>query len=420
MESKPWSFNQPVLLRKTRRNSSVLVWTLVGSTTFATLWAFLAPLPETVAVQGKLQPTQAIQDVEAALPGVVDTVLVQEGQAVKAGDLLLRFDPRETKAQLNAARVQREALNNKIIINRVLLGERSDEELSPNQLNLLEQLRAQQSGVKTAQLEAEQRTRVRIAGLQRSLSTAETIAERYQLLLENGAASELQALSARSNVDNLRTELDAQQRDLASLTANHRAANAGSMAVMRSEIEQNLRSIAELDRQIRAAQVRLSRIELRASIDAVVFDITVSAGSVIEPNNETKPLLKLVPQNDLQAKVFIPNDAIGFVGANQRAEISLNAFKASDFAYLPATVERVGSDALTPDEQRRELGRDAQGLYFPAVLKLQRQSLQLGRRQVPLQPGMSLTADIHLRDRRFISAITDLLDDKRRGLERMR
>lgn len=420
MESKPWSFNQPVLLRKTRRNSSVLVWTLVGSTTFATLWAFVAPLPETVAVQGKLQPTQAIQDVEAALPGVVDTVLVQEGQAVKAGDLLLRFDPRETKAQLNAARVQREALNNKIIINRVLLGERSDEELSPNQLNLLEQLRAQQSGVKTAQLEAEQRTRVRIAGLQRSLSTAETIAERYQLLLENGAASELQALSARSNVDNLRTELDAQQRDLASLTANHRAANAGSMAVMRSEIEQNLRSIAELDRQIRAAQVRLSRIELRASIDAVVFDITVSAGSVIEPNNETKPLLKLVPQNDLQAKVFIPNDAIGFVGANQRAEISLNAFKASDFAYLPATVERVGSDALTPDEQRRELGRDAQGLYFPAVLKLQRQSLQLGRRQVPLQPGMSLTADIHLRDRRFISAITDLLDDKRRGLERMR
>ena len=420
MESKPWSFNQPVLLRKTRRNSSVLVWTLVGSTTFATLWAFLAPLPETVAVQGKLQPTQAIQDVEAALPGVVDTVLVQEGQAVKAGDLLLRFDPRETKAQLNAARVQREALNNKIIINRVLLGERSDEELSPNQLNLLEQLRAQQSGVKTAQLEAEQRTRVRIAGLQRSLSTAETIAERYQLLLENGAASELQALSARSNVDNLRTELDAQQRDLASLTANHRAANAGSMAVMRSEIEQNLRSIAELDRQIRAAEVRLSRIELRASIDAVVFDITVSAGSVIEPNNETKPLLKLVPQNDLQAKVFIPNDAIGFVGANQRAEISLNAFKASDFAYLPATVERVGSDALTPDEQRRELGRDAQGLYFPAVLKLQRQSLQLGRRHVPLQPGMSLTADIHLRDRRFISAITDLLDDKRRGLERMR
>ena len=120
MENKPWSFNQPVLLRKTRRNSSVLVWTLVGTTTFATLWAFLAPLPETVAVQGKLQPTQAIQDVEAALPGVVDSVLVQEGQAVKTGDLLLSFDPRETKARLDAARTRREALDNKITINRQL------------------------------------------------------------------------------------------------------------------------------------------------------------------------------------------------------------------------------------------------------------------------------------------------------------
>ena len=420
MENKPWSFNQPVLLRKTRRNSSVLVWTLVGTTTFATLWAFLAPLPETVAVQGKLQPTQAIKNVEAALPGVVDTVLVQEGQQVSAGDLLLRFDPRETKAQLSAARVQREVLNNKISINRVLLGELPNENLSPNQLNLLEQLHEQQSGVKTSQQESEKLTRVRIEGLQRSLKTAETIAESYRLLLRDGATSELQALIARSKADDLSTELEAQQRQLASLRANHRSANAGSMAMMRNEIEQNLRSIAALDREIEAGGVRLSRIELRASIDAVVFDINVSSGSVIEPSNETKPLLKLIPQNNLQAKVFIPNDAIGFVGTNQRADISLNAFKASDFAYLPATVERVGSDALTPDEQRRELGQEAQGLYFPAVLKLQRQSLKLGQRSVPLQPGMSLTADIHLRDRRFISAITDLLDDKRRGLERMR
>ena len=420
MENKPWSFNQPVLLRKTRRNSSVLVWTLVGTTTFATLWAFLAPLPETVAVQGKLQPTQAIKNVEAALPGVVDTVLVQEGQEVKSGDLLLRFDPRETQAQLSAARVQREVLNNKISINRVLLGELPDENLSPNQLNLLEQLHEQQSGVKTAQQESEKLTRVRIAGLQRSLKTAETIAESYRQLLVDGATSELQALVARSKADELRTELEAQQRAQASQQANHRSANAGSIAVMRNEIEQNLRSIAALDREIEAGEVRLSRIELRASIDAVVFDISVSPGSVIEPSNEPKPLLKLIPQNNLQAKVFIPNDAIGFVGTNQRADISLNAFKASDFAYLPATVERVGSDALTPDEQRRELGQEAQGLYFPAVLKLQRQSLQLGQRSVPLQPGMSLTADIHLRDRRFISAITDLLDDKRRGLERMR
>ena len=40
---QPWSFNQPVLLNKSRRNRSVLVWTIAGATAFAGAWAFLAP-----------------------------------------------------------------------------------------------------------------------------------------------------------------------------------------------------------------------------------------------------------------------------------------------------------------------------------------------------------------------------------------
>ena len=64
----PWSFNQPVLLNKSRRTSSVLVWTLAGGTLFAAGWAFPAPLPPTVAVQGKLQPASGVQAIEASVP----------------------------------------------------------------------------------------------------------------------------------------------------------------------------------------------------------------------------------------------------------------------------------------------------------------------------------------------------------------
>ena len=92
MNSEPWSFNQPVLLNKTRRNSSVLVWTLVGTTVFATGWAFLAPLPETVAVQGKLQPSSPVRDIEAPLPGVVEC---WSRSTVRSGDAPA-FDPRRS------------------------------------------------------------------------------------------------------------------------------------------------------------------------------------------------------------------------------------------------------------------------------------------------------------------------------------
>ncbi|MFO7628568.1 MAG: hemolysin D, partial [Prochlorococcaceae cyanobacterium] len=103
----------------------------------------------------------------------------------------------------------------------------------------------------------------------------------------------------------------------------------------------------------------------------------------------------------------------------QRANISLDAFNSSDFGRIPATVVRVGSDALTPEAQTKALGTQTSGLYFPAILKLDRQSLDL-RRPQPLQAGMSLTADIHLRERRFIQVLTGFFEDKKRSLERLR
>ena len=193
----------------------------------------------------------------------------------------------------------------------------------------------------------------------------------------------------------------------------------GNDAELRSRIEANLREIADLDKQIIEARTLLSNIELRAPAAGVVFDVSVGQGSVVAGKGD-KPLLKIVPQENLQAKVYIPNQAIGFLHAGQTAQISLTAFPAADYGRLPARVLRIGSDALTPEEQARVLGTDAAGLYFPATLQLQRQTLNTGKGSVPLQSGMSLTADIHLRDRRFISVITGLLEDQRRGLERMR
>ena len=419
MNSEPWSFNQPVLLNKTRRNSSVLVWTLVGTTVFATGWAFLAPLPETVAVQGKLQPSSPVRDIEAPLPGVVETVLVEEGQTVRSGETLLRLDPRDVRSRLEAATIKRDGLRNQLAINQVLLGEQPSDALTANQRSLLRSSSQQDQDNRTRDTESLRLTQVRLDGHRQSLQTAITIAERYTRLFRDGAASELQMLSAQRDVEKARNDVRSVERKVAQLEATSSGNRAGREAKLRQDIENTLRRIADLDKEITQRELDLSRINVSAPIDGVVFDLSVSRGTLVE-RNEARPLLKLIPQNDLQAKVYIPNDAIGFIQPEQRADISLTSFNASDYNYLPATVKRVGSDALTPDEQRRVLGTDAEGLHFPAVLTLSSQTLRVGERSIPLQAGMSLTADIHLRNRRFISAITDLMENKRRSLERLR
>ena len=417
---QPWSFNQPVLLNKSRRNRSVLVWTIAGATAFAGAWAFLAPLPETVALQGKLQPARPVQDIESAVDGLVAAVPVKEGDSVAVGDLLVRFDPRDAETRLQAARRKRGQLQSQIAINRVILGEQAEAELTANQQRQLETKRRKYNSDNVAAREALARSTTRLEGLRQSLETAEHITLRFSRLLQDGAASEMQALRAQTQVDNFRNQIAAEEREVARLEAQASSTSAGSESELRRAIESNLRGITDLDREIRQMEVRLSVIDVRAPIAGVVFDLSVSPGSVVKTASEEKPLLKIIPQDQLQAKVYIPNSAIGFIQPGQRADVAVNSFPRGDYGFIPATVERVGSDALTTAEQLRVLGTEEPGLFFPAVLKLSRQTLQAGQRQVPLQPGMSLVADVHLRNRRFISSIAGGLDNRLRALERMR
>ena len=417
---KPWSFNQPVLLKKTNRNRNVLVWSLVGSVAFAGVWSALAPLQETVAVSGKLQPIQAVQDIEALIPGVVESVLVRDGQTVARGDVLLRFDPRDAAARLEAAKSNRDRLQNQVAISRVILGEQDATKLTPNQqLQLLNQGR-QQTGENTAASEALARSRVRLEGLRQSLTTAENIAQRYQGLLADGASSALQALESQAKVDDLRSQVQAEEREVARLQATSTATVSGNEAQLRQDIETNLRAIADFNKEIEQTNVLISNIEVTAPMGGTVFDVSVSRGSVVQSQGEAKPLLKIIPAGDLQAKVYLPNSAIGFIQPGQRADVGLTSFPRDQYGFIPATVQRIGSDALTSEEQQRVLGTSADGLYFPAVLKLERQTLKAGQRNVPLQPGMSLTADVFLRERRFISTITGALEKRLRSLERLR
>ena len=417
---QPWSFNQPVLLNKSRRNRSVLVWTIAGATAFAGAWAFLAPLPETVALQGKLQPARPVQDIESAVDGLVAAVPVKEGDSVAVGDLLVRFDPRNAETRLQAARRKRGQLQSQIAINRVILGEQAEAELTANQQRQLETQRRKYNSDNVAAREALARSTTRLEGLRQSLETAEHITLRFSRLLQDGAASEMQALRAQTQVDNFRNQIAAEEREVARLEAQASSTSAGSESELRRAIESNLRGITDLDREIRQMEVRLSVIDVRAPIAGVVFDLSVSPGSIVKTASEEKPLLKIIPQDQLQAKVYIPNSAIGFIQPGQRADVAVNSFPRGDYGFIPATVERVGSDALTTAEQLRVLGTEEPGLFFPAVLKLSRQTLQAGQRQVPLQPGMSLVADVHLRNRRFISSIAGGLDNRLRALERMR
>ncbi len=423
----PWSFKQTVLLSPKRRGSTVLVWTAVGSVAAITLWAFVAPIAETIAVQGKLEPDNNTQRIDTPAPGVVEAVLVREGQRVRRGDPLVRFDLREPRSKLAAAESIRQQLINENQIAAATLGDAlATARLSPNQrLQLRSQAQEFASRLESARQDL-RKAQVVLAGHRNDLLTYSNIAQRFASLVGQGAASEIQLIQARQQEDQARNSVEEDLREIARLEAVLANVRAGTNVDLRRKIEANLSEIARNDSEIRLAKLQIQNGLLTAPVDGTVFDLEVRAGSVVaqgtgmSADTNSKPLLKVVPFDALQARVYIPNRAVGFVRPGLPADLSIDTFEAGDFGYIPAEVIRIGSDALSPDEQKRVLGTDSQGLYYPAVLRLSRQNIKLNRIKVPLQSGMTLTADIKLRERRPINILFSFLEDQRRNLERLR
>ena len=413
-----WSFKETVVLRRSQRGSKVLLYTVLGFTGAGFLWLLIAPLDQTVAVQGKLEPTTRVKKIQTPVPGVVDAVLVEEGQEVKEGQVLLRFDLEDARKQLQSAESVRKQLLEENRTYAAALGDgEAGVSLTPNQRRRLRDQTLELQNQREVALQNLRASEARVRGLRQSLNTANNIAERYERLTTEGATTAVAALEARNRANEIATNLATERTQVARLRAELSSATAAPGADLRGRIEANRSRIAEQDALISTARQQIEYGELKAPVTGAVFDLDVRPGSVASAG---QPLLRVVPDEALQARVYIPSNAIGFVQPGQQANISLDTFPSADYGRVLAKVKRVGLDALTPEQQQQVLGTQVSGLHYPAVLSLDRQTLKAGRKQIPLQPGMGLTADIQLRQRRMFNVITGFFEDKLRSLERLR
>lgn len=242
--AQEWSFRETVVLRKSRRSSSLLVWAGVGGVAALGLWSVTAPISETVAVPGKLEPTSTVKDVASPVPGVVEEVLVKEGQSVSKGQPLIRFDLREPRSKLAAAESIRERLLNENRVAKVTLGEEAATAgLTANQQSQLRD-RARELGSRLQSAREElAKSSTRLAGYRDSLRIYADIERRYQSLVRDGAVSEVQLLEARNRMQDLRTSVAEEESEIARLRSQLVNTGSGTDVELRTAIEANLRQI---------------------------------------------------------------------------------------------------------------------------------------------------------------------------------
>jgi HlyD family secretion protein len=164
-------------------------------------------------------------------------------------------------------------------------------------------------------------------------------------------------------------------------------------------IADNEKRLSEIEGQIKQAEVALQYQELRAPVSGTVFELKAGLGYVANTNT-SESVLKIVPDDQLIAKVYITNQDIGFVKEGMPVDVRLDSFPFSEFGDIKGTLTSIGSDALPPDQ--------ANPTYrFPAKVQIAKQVIIINGREIRLQSGMSLTANIKIRDRTVISLFTD-------------
>jgi hemolysin D len=199
------------------------------------------------------------------------------------------------------------------------------------------------------------------------------------------------------------------QKDLYARTSENDKRIAEIDSQINKIIVENEKKITELGSQLTQANQNLKYQEIRSPSDGTVFELKAFAEGLVN-SNSPEAIVQIVPDNNLIAKIYITNKDIGFVtsqfaeaqqtGKPVKVDVRVDSFNFSEFGDIKGTLEWIGSDVLPPDQAN-------QFYRFPARIKLDKQAISVNAKDIKLENGMSINANIKLRDRTVMSIFTD-------------
>ena len=395
-----------------------VAWVLCGLFTIALLWAIVGEVDIVAVAPGRIVVSERTKTLQPLDASVVKRVLVKDGDAVQAGQVLVELDATYASADRSSVQEQLAAAVSEERRTAALLDALRTNKppaLAPSPAEAGEgwgegpQLHAEWQDItaRLAKLTAEQtRRQAEIATVQASVAKLDaTLPLAQQREADFRRLAEQGFMSSHAGQDRTRERIEL-ERDL----ATQRARLAEAQAALAESRNARAAYLAETQRQLseRHAQAALKHqqllqerskaeqrqrlTQLTAPVAGTVQQVAVhTEGGVVTP---AQVLMVIVPKDaEVTAEVTLENKDIGFVRAGQPAEVKLETFAYTRYGTVPATVRNVTADAV-PDEKR--------GAVFAVTLTLGSDSLDVDGRAVRLAPGMNLTAEIKTGKRRVI------------------
>ena len=394
-----------VMSRARTQRAQLIVRAALVVVLLLVLWACFAHVEEVTRGDGKVIPSKQLQVVQSLDGGVVSEILVQEGQVVEAGQLLLKIDEtratsgvRESAAQGFALRARGARLralaegtpflppvSSNPEERRILDDERTLYETRRSELGTMIAINQQQLQQRQQELSE---MRARKASAERGLDLGQQELNKTRPLLATGAVSEVDILRLEREVSRSRGEIEQSSAQIARVQAAIGEAQRKiqeTELTFRNEARKDMADVMgklnALNEGAVALADKVDKSQVKSPVRGRVQRLLANTvGGVVQPG---KDLVEVVPLDDqliLEAKVQ-PRD-IAFIHPGQDATVKFTAYDFSIYGGLAAKVENISPDTVVDEK--------GNAFYLVRVRTTQANFSE----KLPVIPGMTAEVDI--------------------------
>lgn len=348
-------------------------------------------------VQGMLVPTAGVIRVYSNQMGVIKDVRIKEGQFVREGDVLFVVSSERSNAEASST----EALISDLLTRR---RDSFHTELQQAKVQAGHRRAALQQRAQDLQSEIKRLDNQALMQKQRIALSEQTVARFAQLKATNYISAaqlqerEAELLDQRQRLLEIERIRSATQRDLASTQAEEQ-----DIAVQALRDESALRRNASTLEQDLTENEARREILVRARQSGTVTAISANLGQTVGTGTS---LASILPEgNKLEAEMYVPSRAVGFIKPGMTALLRYQAFPYQKFGQHPSRVREVATTSVRPEELQTSAaampGAAQSEPVYRVRLELDQQTVRAYGTAMPLRSGMLVDASVMLERRKL-------------------
>lgn len=411
------------LARRGPATARALVLTLTLFLTAALVFASMTEVRETVRASGEIVPAGRARQIQHLTGGVVEEILVTEGQTVRAGDVLARLSAPDLHRQLDQAKAELDSVTLRLHVLKALSTGSMDGELAKpggqtQWRDAVDYVRARQALFDAKQSNLKSQI-TRIDGTISKLSRSEQVARdrvdefsvqvaRLSRLQDQGHVSEFRLIEVRDRLGELKGELMSAEVALAraeldqSLKASEHAANALARdEELLTERYKLLEQQNVLRSQVDSLSAQVATLTLRAPEDGTIQSVSFpSPGEVIAPGSA---MFDLMPSDvPLVAEIKVQTADIGHLNIGDPAQAKLQTFDFRKYGGVDGAVRTISPTIVLADDGSQ---------HYRAIVALDRDYVGEGSLRRPVRAGMDVSVDIPTGQRTLIAYLLKPVDN---------